>query len=271
MRFVSVGLAVLMVVFGSAASMAATKNATRQAREKAAQKACITGDFRKGVDILGDLFVETQEVNYVYNQGRCFEQNHRWEEAIDRFREYLRKEPHLQTADKADVENHISECEAQQAKLAPQPPTPIVTPARIVVPAPPAPPPAPAAAPVELTASPGATEPRSGTGLRTAGIVTAAVGLAALGGGLVFNLQANSLTNQLNGSTWDRDKASRHDTYQTLGWIAYGVGAAALVTGTALVIAGWPSGRTADTPPALSLIPVVVPGITALSLQGNFQ
>jgi hypothetical protein len=124
---------------------------------------------------------------------------------------------------------------------------------------------------VELTESPGATEPRSGTGLRTAGIVTAAVGLAALGGGLVFNLQANSLTNQLGGSSWDRSKASRRDTYQTLGWIGYGVGAAALVTGTTLVIVGWPSGKTAGAPPALSLIPVVVPGIAALSLQGIFQ
>ena len=37
--------------------------------EKAAKKACAVGDFQKGVDILADLFVETDDPGWIYNQG----------------------------------------------------------------------------------------------------------------------------------------------------------------------------------------------------------
>jgi hypothetical protein len=64
--------------------------ATRQSEEKAARRACLTGDYNKGVSILADLFVDTKEPLYVFNQGRCLEQNLRYREAIGRFEEYLR-------------------------------------------------------------------------------------------------------------------------------------------------------------------------------------
>jgi hypothetical protein len=269
MRLAPAIFAFLVVLAGTPpAARAAHKAANKQAVEKAAKKACITGDFRKGVDLLGDLFVETKDIAYVYNQGRCFEQNHRWEEAIDRFREYLRKASDLSGADKADVENHISECETQQAKLAPPP---VVT-----VAAPPTPAPAPtvfqAPAPVATVnlAAPSSAEPDSGSGLRIAGIVTAAVGVLALGGGVFCNLEANSLTSQLNGSNYTRDKASRRDTYETLGWVGYGVGAAALVTGTTLFMVGWRSGKPAEASPAVALTPVFLPGFATLSLRGTY-
>jgi hypothetical protein len=65
--------------------------ASRQAREKAAKKACLTGDPAKGVEILADLFIETNDLAFIFNQGRCFEQNLRYEDAIGRFREFLIK------------------------------------------------------------------------------------------------------------------------------------------------------------------------------------
>lgn len=273
-------LAFLAVSLGTPEAARAAKRATTtQAVEKAAKKACITGDFRKGVDLLGDLFVETNDFAYVYNQGRCFEQNHRWEEAIDRFREYLRKASNVSATDKTDTENHISECEARLAKLAPPPMVPIAAPASPppVPPAPappPTPPPAPPAAPVNLAASPAVDEHHPSSRLRTAGIVTVAVGLAALGGGLSFNLQANSLNKELNDmntrNTWDQNKASRRDSYWTLAWIGYGVGAAALVTGTTLIIVGWPSGAAVQARPAVALTPALLPGIAVLSLRGTY-
>ena len=58
--------------------------AGRQSQDKAARKACLSGDYSKGVAILADLFVETREPIYVFNQGRCFEQNLQYLEAIGR-------------------------------------------------------------------------------------------------------------------------------------------------------------------------------------------
>jgi hypothetical protein len=123
---------------------------------------------------------------------------------------------------------------------------------------------------VNLAAPSAADESHAGSGLLTAGIVTAVVGVLVLGGGLFCNLEANSLTNQLNGPNYSRDKASRRDTYETLGWVGYGVGAAALVTGTTLMIVGWSSGKPAEGHPAVSLTPVVFPGFATLSLRGTY-
>ena len=50
--------------------------------DKQAMKACLSGDYQKGVSILADLFVETGDATYLWNQGRCYEQNHRYEDAI---------------------------------------------------------------------------------------------------------------------------------------------------------------------------------------------
>jgi hypothetical protein len=74
-------------------------------REKAAKKACAAGDYKEGVEILAGLYVDTDDPTYVYNQGRCYQQNHQWRSAVDRFREYLRKRPKARAAEKADVES----------------------------------------------------------------------------------------------------------------------------------------------------------------------
>jgi hypothetical protein len=116
-----------------------------------------------------------------------------------------------------------------------------------------------------------ATKQRSVSRLRTAGIVTASVGALVLAGGLVFNLEANSLASDLNKPAgWDRGKASSRETYQTFGWVGYGVGAAALITGATLLILGGRSGATTDEPSAVGLTPVVLPGLATLSLRGTY-
>jgi tetratricopeptide (TPR) repeat protein len=79
-------------------------------RGDAARAACLSGDYGKGVAILSELFVETKEADLIYNQGRCFEQNHRYEDAIARFQEFLRVGKKLSKADKADAQKHIADC-----------------------------------------------------------------------------------------------------------------------------------------------------------------
>ena len=46
--------------------------------------ACLSGDYTKGVAILSELFVDTKDPTYLFNQGRCFEQNRRYDDAIAR-------------------------------------------------------------------------------------------------------------------------------------------------------------------------------------------
>jgi len=79
--------------------------ASRQAQEREARKACLSGDYPKGVTILSDLFVDTKDPTFIFNQGRCFEQNRRYDDAIGRFQEYLRAGTRLNNSDKASAAN----------------------------------------------------------------------------------------------------------------------------------------------------------------------
>jgi tetratricopeptide (TPR) repeat protein len=90
------------------------KDSSGQAR--AARTACLAGDYAKGVAILSELFVSTEDPVFIYNQGRCFEQNHRYEDAIARFQEFLRVGRKLTKSDKAEVQEHIAACQDQVAK-----------------------------------------------------------------------------------------------------------------------------------------------------------
>jgi hypothetical protein len=265
-------VAFLVVAFGAAqVAGAASKPANRQTMEKAAKKACITGDVRKGIDLLGDLYVETNDIVYIYNQGRCFEQNSRCAESLDRFNEYLRKATDLTAKEKAEVDSHIEECEKRLAKQA----SSSVAPAPASAPAPlqTATLPAASLVPTVSQAMPAApaAEERTTLRLRTAGALTASVGVLALAGGLVCNLKANGLTSDLNRPAgWDRGKASSRDTYETLGWVGYGLGAAAVATGVTLFVLGERSSTSVNAPPAMALTPVLLPGSVSLTLQGSY-
>jgi hypothetical protein len=126
-----------------------------EAKGRAAKVACLSGDYAKGVGLLAEMFVSTGDAIHIYNQGRCFEQNGKYEEAIVRFREFLRKHPESDAAG-GDAEKHIADCEAlidkQKGKATPTPTPPVETkPVVEPVPAPvPVPAPAPVLAPVPL-------------------------------------------------------------------------------------------------------------------------
>jgi len=87
-------------------------------QERAAKKACLVGDVEKEVDILADLYVSTNNPTYLYNQGRCDEQNGKNDLAILRFKEYLRKANGLPAADEAAVRKKIDELAAASAGTA---------------------------------------------------------------------------------------------------------------------------------------------------------
>jgi hypothetical protein len=255
--------AILLLGAFAGRAEAAKKSTGREALEKSARKACMMGNYQKGTEILSDLFIETKDITYVYNQARCLEQNHRWEEALDRFLEYQRKTPGVDEREKSEVEQHVAECKShlkEQAAIAPPP----------IVPASPRPVAEPAAPAVVQVAAPASTPERArGMGLRVSGITVGVVGLGAIATGVILAAKTRTLTDELN-KTYNRDKAATRDSYETWGWVSYGVGAAALVTGTTLCILGWRSGKSEPQASAVSVLPILSPGTGGVLLRGAY-
>src|SRR5687768_17021374 len=69
------------VAFGQSGAGAAANDR----REDEARKECLAGRTQRGIDLLAELFTETKDPNYIFNQARCFQQNSRPDEAIGRF------------------------------------------------------------------------------------------------------------------------------------------------------------------------------------------
>jgi tetratricopeptide (TPR) repeat protein len=252
---------VCLFIVGLAGVAFADKPLSKTAKEKAAKKACAMGDFQRGADILTDLFVDTNDTTYVYNQGRCYQQNNRWEQAISRFREFLRKAKDLSESDRIDTERQIADCEASLAKTAPPP----------LIPPPPAPvthvetpPPAhePATPEVSSTPAPPPSDGSRGKGLRVTGIVLAAVGVAAIGTGVALAVKANGLSTK----DYSQSREDKRASLKTWGFVSYGVGAAAIATGAILYIVGWPSEQSSS----VALLPAVTPDGASVLLKGRF-
>jgi hypothetical protein len=234
---------------------ASDRAAARDAKERAAKKACLNGDPVKGVEILTDLYVDTNDPNYLFNQGRCYEQNGRCEDAIIRFREYLRK---AGSEGQAEAQKHISECESLLAQKRLEQVTP---PAALATGASP-----PASAPAATVSSTGVVSEtkagQSGRRLRIAGVATMAVGGAALVTGLVLNLQHNSAVADLKDE-YAGDTADSLQTYKVLSVLGYAGGAACLVGGITLYWLGYRGGQT-------MVAPSVVGGNAGVVVAGGF-
>jgi hypothetical protein len=261
-------LAVFSVVLAAPFAQAAGN----EGAERAARKACLSGDYATGVGILSDRFIDTKDPTYIYNQARCFEQNNRCEDAIGRFREYLRLATQLPPADRAATEKHIADCQALLGpKVAPEPvpqgalepiPRPGTSPAAAAAIQPPTVPQADVASGAAPVANPG-------RGLRIAGIACGVLGLAAVGTGIYYYTQARSYSDKVSAQPIHNpsdDSAGKHA--QTMQWVFYGAGAAAIATGTVLYVLGR---APADASRATTAIaPMLGPGLAGVSAQGAF-
>jgi TolA-binding protein len=245
----------------SQASAAAGRGGTKESKERAAKKACLAGDTAAGVAILIDLYLDTNDTTYLFNQGRCLEQNRRYEDAIGRFREYLGKAKNLTSDEKADTDKHINDCESylRGSKLAESPKSAETS--KPVV----------ASSPVgqsptlQVTGSYPVTS-ATGSGLRTAGLLVAGVGGAGLIAGVFLNLKVNSMSSDLESNYRLSADATRKN-YKTAGWIAYGTGAACLAGGAVLYYLGW---RRETRSSSVALLPTAGPDIAGAVLVGAF-
>ena len=226
---------------------------------------------------MSDLFIDTRDATYIFNQGRCFEQNDRCEDAIPRFREYLRKAGGLSPESRAEGEKHIAECQAllgpksvpeagrekasaSAAKSNPASSTGIAS----LPPAVSATTPEPGA--VASTSMPAAG---SGRGLRMAGLGCGALGVAAVGTGIYFYTQAKYYSDKVTGEApWNPADVNAGKRAETLQWVFYGAGAAAVITGTALYVAGWHSADGSNS--TAGIAPMVGPGLAGISARGAF-
>jgi hypothetical protein len=251
------GLSVFFASFMMA--LPAASAADTESREREAKRACLNGEVEVGMKLLTDLYVDTNEPTYIFNQARCFEQNSRYEDAIRRFREYLRKARRATAEDRADVEKHIADCQSLMQKEREKPDQ--------------------ASRPAAATSSPPAGEAppsagevtrvggqerndRRGSALRIGGIVTGSAGGAALIVGILLNLKYNSMTSDLRSDYYtDRDSSSH--SYKRWSQISYGASAALVVGGALMYYLGWRAGR-------VGIAPTATTGSPGLALSGGF-
>jgi hypothetical protein len=206
-----------------------------------AKAACASGRVETGIEILGRLYAETNELMYVFNQGRCYQQNGLTDPAIQRFREFLRSARSLpepeQPADAIRAaEGHLETLEADRDRAAAAP---------VLAPSLPSLPPAGGEAPIGLTAAP--TETPAGADhrrlYRVGTIACGVLAAAGIGAGIVFGLEARrqeraiereAASGGIDGQVlMSRVRAGNRD--QTLQWVGYAVGTASLAAGAVLL------------------------------------
>jgi tetratricopeptide (TPR) repeat protein len=245
-----------------------------EAKKRAAKTACLSGDYAKGVALLAEVYVDTNNPIYLFNQGRCFQQNGRYEEAVLRFREYQRKNADAGGAHDTEAEKQIADClsllEIQKARAAEE----RAAAAGNAQPPPPLPPPGGAGGqPTGAGAFLPPPQPRD-TGMpMQKKLGYAALGLGVAGGvtSLVAFLIGRSALDKAGklGCTDTscvgeaKDEYNRAQTAVTVSNVAGISGAVLLVGGVVLVL-------TAPKAGEVSLAPVVGPGYAQLALTGRF-
>jgi len=123
----SIVVAALLVTIAGQGASAADKTELDAKKEKKARLECAAGNFREGVRLLAELWLDTKDPTHIYNQARCYEQSAQNAAAAARFIEYLRKAGPLQADDVKAIEKRIEELERKPGSTAQ--PTVIVMPA----------------------------------------------------------------------------------------------------------------------------------------------
>jgi hypothetical protein len=223
-------------------------------RETEARRECLAGRYQRGIDLLATLFTETKDANHIFNQGRCYEQNNRPDEAISRFREYLRKAPNLPAAEAAEVQAHIRDCEKMKAEQRDAQAGP--------------------ATDVELRQRLAQDEERRARNMRVAGISIAAAGAVAIAFGGYMSYRTKTLESDFQekqrrqmGTFFDRTAYNNGQRAELFQWIGYAVGAVAVGTGGIFYYLGY---RGREGAPAVALVPAVGPRRAEAHLRWSF-
>jgi hypothetical protein len=241
------GIVALVLALVEAIAPPVARAQADEARSQEARAACAAGQVEKGITLLAELFASTGGINWVFNQGRCYQQNGRAEAAINRFKEYLRRSDVSETEKRAEAGRFIEELEADLRRARP--------PASSSEPAASERHPGVIEGPFPGQTAPGARTPLpappSGTDALSVGAESssyrqdrrilflgsaalAGAGLLALTGGIFSSVKVKSLANEAarwNVSDWNRlaeRQQARANRYERLQWLGYGVAGLAL-------------------------------------------
>ena len=263
----------ISATFASQAHARAKRSADRSSVEehyKNGMKAYTLGRFPEAIEEFKEAYELRSEPIFLYNIAQSHRQNKQFERAIFFYRRYLEAEP--KAKNRADIEQRIDELQAEidrkkaETPLAPPPQPIVVVPPPTPLPVAPLPVPPPTTV-VHDRPVPPASSP--GRGLRIAGIIVGAVGVAGVATGIVFGLHATSLHDEAvkSGSVYDNSKYQSAKTYKDLQWVALGVGGAAIVTGGVLYFLG-ATAKSSDQ--EVAILPLVGPGMGGAAFSGAF-
>ena len=247
--------ALMAALFAGQVSRATAEPFDEDKLVASARKACLAGNVETGIEQLAILYLQTLDANYIYNQARCYEQNGKYEPAIARYREYLRKESAPEMV--RTVEANIARLEqALDWGRVPPGAVPAAAVPAAAAPPPVAPAPPPVAAALVGPADRSLPALSGSPGIRAAGISLAGAGLAALGLGVVQGLRRNAAVRDLEADA-SAGRAFDAARYQT-GKSAARLATAGLLAAPALLLAGgvsWWLGRPrSGGPPRTALL-----------------
>lgn len=106
-----------LLVFGAVVLAAPSRAVAEDAREVEGRAAFSKGDYARALDIFARLYAENGDPVYLRNIGRCHQKLRQPDEAIDAFRNYLRRGRKLKPAEKKEVEGFIAEMQALKATM----------------------------------------------------------------------------------------------------------------------------------------------------------
>lgn len=250
-------------------------------RAAEARRACAAGQVERGVELLASIIASTGDPNAVYNQARCYQQNDRHEEAISRFREYLRLAPGEDPAEVRRVETFIRELEAQveaKKRMAPvSAPAPVTEapPAAVPTPEPVSPVEPPPATDTLIPVKPPVAEPHRETpAMRMAAHSALAVSAVALAAGGYYGYQVRKIDSELSSPTLMTNgpsaklRVAEGVAAEKRQWFGLGAGAVFLVGAGVMY---WVSSPNAETRAGVSLwLPVKSGSATGMSFIGRY-
>ena len=216
-------------------------------RDAEAKNLCFTGRVDAGIALLMKLHAEANDPLYVYNQARCYQQNGRLDQAIEKFKAYLSLAGEISPAERAEAATRLSSAEQERDRSIRMAATPATA----------APPTTSGAAPVTSLVGGGGREP---TRLRPWAWAAGASGAALVGTGIYFGLRVRSLEDEAETlarteGRLDPDADGRGQRAERWQWVGYGAGALAL--GAAAVLYWWPTRDEAPHGRAVAFMPLI--------------
>lgn len=106
--------ALAMAVFATSLPLAYAQTKDEvDPRVSEAMSACLGNNLDKGIGILAQLYAETQDAIWVFNQARCYQQNNKLEDARTRFLEFRRKNRNKDKARDARAQEYLAEIDKE--------------------------------------------------------------------------------------------------------------------------------------------------------------